>query len=429
MKKYFFLFSIIFFLSGNSFNLFSQIKFEDYFESRTLRIDYIHAGNATENSYYLHELKEEPYWGGSKTNLLDIFNYGKYKIEIRDSATNKEIYSRFYSTLFSEWQTTAEAKEISKSFHESVVVPFPKKTVKAIYYTRDKKHNLHNKFELYVNPNNYFISTERRLEFPKFEIINNGDPANKVDIVILPEGYTADEMNLFREDCKKFSQYLFNSSPFKENKNKFNIWGVAAPSPESGTDIPAENIWKKTLLNTSFYTFDIERYLMTEDYKSVRDLAANAPYDQIYILVNSEKYGGGAIYNFYNVCINRHRAEEYVFVHELGHGFAFLADEYYTSDVAYENFYSLDIEPLEANLTTLVDFNSKWKHLVDKETPIPTPNIEKYKDKVGAFEGGGYVAKGIFRPEQDCSMKSISIDNFCVVCKNAIEKMINFYAE
>jgi hypothetical protein len=167
---------------------------------------------------------------------------------------------------------------------------------------------------------------------------------------------------------------------------------------------------------------------MTTDYKSVRDLAANAPYDQIYLLVNSTKYGGGSIYNFYSICVNNNRAEEYIFTHEFGHGFASLADEYYESTTAYEDFYAKDVEPADPNITTLVDFDKKWKDLVDKDTPIPTPADDKYKNKVGAFEGGGYVDKGIYRPRFDCTMKSISVNNFCPVCKRAIEKMIQYYA-
>lgn len=408
---------------------FAQVDFNKYFEPKTLRIDYIHAGNNVNDEYYLEQLIEEPYWGGSQKNLIDIFNYGKYKFEVFDKTSGEMIYSRTYSTLFSEWQTTGEAKNVNRAFSESVVMPFPKNDVKVVFYTRDKKHKLIKKFETVIDPQNYFITKERRKEYPKFEVLNNGNPSEKVDVVIIPEGYTQEQMNQFKEDCKKFTGYLFNSTPYKENKDKFNIWGVEAPSPEAGSDIPAENIWVKTNVNSSFYTFDVERYLMTEDYRSVRDLAANAPYDQIYILVNTPKYGGGAIYNFYSVAVNKNPREEYVFVHEFGHGFSFLADEYYDSHTAYEDFYSLDIEPLEPNLTTLVDFKYKWKHLVDESTPIPTPVEDKYKDKVGVFEGGGYVAKGVYRPKVDCSMKSASVDNYCPVCQEAIIKMIKFYTE
>jgi hypothetical protein len=409
--------------------IYPQINFEDYFFDKTLRLDYYHFGNSEEDFYAIDELIEEPYWGGSKTNLIDKFDYGDYKVMVYDDSSGELIYSRTYATLFAEWQTTGEAKQTVKGFSETVVIPYPKKDITVEFHSRDRKNNLIKKFEYKIDPSDYFIKKENRHVYNSFEVLNSGDHSVKTDIVIIPEGYTEDEMELFRNDCAKFAGYFFNSSPFKENKDKFNIWGVEAPSEESGTDIPAQNIWKKTLLNSNFYTFDLERYLMTEDNKTVRDVAANVPYDQIYILVNSNIYGGGAIYNYYSVCVNDNRFEEYVFVHEFGHGFAGLADEYYSSDVAYIDFYPLDVEPLEPNLTTLIDFDSKWKHLIDENTPVPTPKEAKYKDVVGVFEGGGYTAKGVYRPKQDCTMFSISVDNFCPVCSNAIVEMINFYAE
>ena len=412
-----------------SITLFSQVNFDDYFKDQTLRVDYFHTGDSLHDSYSIDQLKEEPYWGGSKTNLIDTFNYGRYEVKVFDQELNKLIYSHTYSTLFDEWQTTDEAKHTVKTFNETVTMPYPKVKIRIEFYSRDRTNVLHKKFEYNVDPDNYFISPERHLEYPSFEVVHNGDPAEKVDIVMLPEGYTKDEMDEFKADCKKFAGYLFKVSPYSENKDKFNIWGVEAPSLEEGTDIPERGIWKKTLMNTQFYTFDLERYLMTSDYKSVRDLAANAPYDQIYILVNSDKYGGGAIYNYYSVCINNNIFSEYVFSHEFGHGFAFLADEYYTSDVAYNDFYPLDVEPLEPNITTLVDFDSKWKDMVDQDTPIPTPDTAEYADKVGVFEGGGYVAKGIYRPMEDCSMKTATVNNFCPVCKRAIQRMIDFLTQ
>ena len=407
----------------------AQINFDDYFLDKSLRIDYYHFGDSLNDYYAIDELIEEPYWGGSKKNLLDIFNYGDYIVQVFDKETGELIFSKTYTTLFSEWQTVEEAKEITKGFNEVVVIPYPKKTIRVEFYSRDKKNNPVKKLEYEIDPLNYFIKKDNRHKYPSFDVVKNGDPSTKVDIVIIPEGYTKDEMEQFRKDCEKFAGHLFNSSPYTENKDKFNIYGVEAPSEESGTDIPAEGIWKKTLLNSNFYTFDLDRYLMTEDYKTVCDVAANVPYDHIFILVNSDKYGGGAIYNHYSVCVSSNRYEEYIFVHELGHGLVGLADEYYTSDVAYEDFYPLDVEPIEPNLTTLVNFDLKWKEMVDGDVLVPTPNEEKYKDVVGVFEGGGYTAKGVFRPEFDCTMKSISMDNFCAVCYKTIEDMIKFYSE
>ncbi len=406
-----------------------QAAFDDYFENKTLRIDYFHTGNDATDIYSIDELIEEPYWGGSKVNLIDIFNYGKYKFLVYDTESNTLIYSYTYNTLFSEWQTTNEAKTTYKSFSETVTMPFPKKPVRCEFYTRNKKGIFEKKFEYAINPKNYFIIKERRQTYPKTDILNSGNPAVKVDIVVIPEGYTDKEMDLFIRDAQKFAEYLFNARPYKQNKDKFNIWAIKAPSRESGTDIPGKGIWKNTLVSSSFYTFDTERYLMTGDNKDLRDVASNAPYDQIYIIANSDKYGGGAIYNHYAVSVNNNPYAEYIFTHEFGHSFAGLGDEYYDSETSYNDFYPLDVEPPDPNLTTLVNFDSKWKNLIEKATPVPTPNDPKYKGKVGVFEGGGYVTKGVFRPAYDCTMKSISVDNFCPVCTRAIEKMIEFYSK
>ncbi len=409
--------------------VFPKINFDDYFINKTLRIDYFHTGDSASDYYSIDEIIEEPYYGGSLVNLVDTFNYGVYRIKVYDDTSGHLIYSHGYSTLFHEWQTTDEAKKTTRSFSETVTMPYPKNSIKIEFYSRDKKNELIKKLEYNINPNNYFIKTERSKEYKSFEVLHNGDPSNKVDIVFLPEGYREEDMDEFKKDCSKFAGYLFNTSPYKENKDKFNINGIEAPSLETGTDIPAQHIWKKTLLNTSFYSLDLDRYLMTTDNKSVRDVASNVPYDQIIIIVNTSKYGGGAIYNDYSVVVNNNPFEEYIIVHEFGHGFAFLADEYYTSDVSYNDFYPKDAEPLEPNITTLVNFDSKWKDLVDPSTPIPTPIEDKYLNKVGAFEGGGYVEKGIYRPCYDCTMKSATVNNFCPVCKRAIQQMINFYTE
>ncbi len=403
-------------------------QFEKYFENKTLRMDYYHGGNHNTHDYTFDEMIEEPYWGGSKTNLVDTFNYGNYYVKVFDLASDSLLYSRGYNTLFGEWQTTDEAKKTKRTFSESVVFPYPKNPVKVVLYARNFAGQMEQQMAYEADPTNYFIKKDRRLVYPMFEVVKSGDPAEKVDIVILPDGYTQEEMGLFLADCQKFAEGLFSFNPYEKNKDKFNIYGVWAPSAQSGNDIPADGVWKSTILHTTFYTFDSERYCMTYDFKSVRDLAANAPYDQIYILVNTEKYGGGAIYNYYNVSVNSNQQSAKIFIHELGHGFVGLADEYFDSSTSYNDFYNLTIEPWEPNITTLVDFDSKWKDMVKKRTPIPTPATPKYLNTLGAFEGGGYVAKGMYRPMQDCLMKTFAGDHFCPVCEKAIQDMIDFYA-
>lgn len=424
MKKF-----IVLTLLFISVQVFSQIRFDDYFEPKTLRVDYIEAGDFQSEDIYLQQIKVEPYWGGSKVNLIDMFNYGDYYVKVYDKNSEALLYSRGYSTLFQEWQATDEAKIVKRGFYETVIVPFPKNEVKIVIEKRDRKTGVFRKiFDYNIKPTNYFINPEIP-SFKTSKVYYSGDPTKKLDIVFLPEGYAANEMEKFRKDVERFKGYLLECSPYKENKDKINIWSVEAPSEESGTDIPGEHIFKKTILNSSFYTFDVERYLMTLDVKSVRDLAGCVPYDQIIILVNTSKYGGGGVFNYYNVVTSDNQYSDYVLVHEFGHGFGGLGDEYWTSDVAVSDYYPAGIEPPEPNLTTLVNFESKWKNLVGKNTPIPTPNSEEYKNVIGVFEGGGYVAKGVYRPMLDCTMKSKTYNNFCVVCKNALIEMLKFYSE
>jgi len=403
--------------------------FENHFEARSLRIDYVHAGDYQNEWFALDELLVEPFWGGSQTNLIDTFNYGQHRVEVRDAVSGNLLYSRGYNSLFAEWQTTTEAKMITRSFTESVVVPFPRSAVTVTLLSRYRSGEFKVHLEIEVDPKDYFIKPIQRNRFPVADIVINAPAAKAVDIVLLPEGYTTDELEKFVADSRKFAAALFAFHPFDSLRNKFNIRAVLASSTESGLDIPADSVWKNTVLSASFYTFDSERYCMTFDHKSVRDLASNAPYDQIYILTNTEKYGGGGIFNFYSLSSIDNRFSAAILVHEFGHGFAGLGDEYYTSSTAYNEFYNLEIEPWEPNLTTLVDFDRKWKHLLDTDTPVPTPPDSLYMSKTGVFEGGGYVAKGVYRPAYDCLMHSFSGNRFCAACVEAISNMVLFYSE
>ncbi len=406
-----------------------SVVFDDYFYNKSLRLDYIHSGTSTTDYYALDELIEEPFYGGSRTNMVSEFDYGNYRCALTDVKTGTLLWAQGFSSLFSEWQTTAEAREVMRAFPESVVFPFPKKPAVVTFYNRNKQMQWEKKFEYTVDPAGYFIKKERRHEFPVFMLNKAGDPATCLDIVFVPEGYTADQLGKFREDCARLTGYLFKNRPYDKYKDKINVYGVEAPSLQEGADIPGKDVWKKTLLNSAFYTFDIERYLTTSDMQSVRDVAANAPYDHICVVTNSKVYGGGGIYNFYALFTSDNNFADYVFVHEFGHSFGGLGDEYYESSVAYENFYDLNYEPWEPNLTTLVNFDSKWKSMVEPGTEIPTTEKDKDKVKVGAFEGGGYLTKGIYRPAHDCTMKSVSFDNFCPVCRDALSKMIESYLE
>ena len=260
-----------------------------------------------------------------------------------------------------------------------------------------------------------------------YETVQSLQRSGDVDIVILPEGYTADEMPQFLQHCQSLVDVFTQVEPFASHINDFNFRAVLAPSEESGVDIPASHTWVRTILNAHFYTFYIDRYCTTRNYFSVKDVAANAPYDQIYILVNSSQYGGGGFYNYYSMSTAGNMSSSSVIIHEFGHAFAGLGDEYVEQDNPLGLLYNLNVEPWEPNLTTLVDFESKWADLVAPGTPIPTPNTSQYYNTVGAFQGAGYLAQGMYRPQQHCMMRDYY--PFCAVCSRTIEAVIEAHSD
>jgi hypothetical protein len=407
----------------------AQVVFDDYFTDHTLRFDFMLAGNSTTTKAYPVSLKKEPFWGGSLTNLTDPFGYGNFKYEVYDDSTGTLLYSRGFCTLFQEWQTTAEAKEMERSFHEVATFPFPKSKVRFVLDIRGHDGKFTKLYETVIDPDSYFIIREKPEAALASRIYGSGDPHTSLDIAFVAEGYTREEMDKFRSDVKRMADIMFTELPFDKYRERINIWAIEAPSQESGTDVPGEGIYVNTVLNSSYYTFDVDRYLTTQDIREVNDYAAAAPHDQIVVLINSPRYGGGGVYNYYSAVTADHQNTPQVFIHEFGHGFAGLADEYYSSEVAYEEFYPLDVEPWEPNITTRVNFDAKWKDLIARSVPVPTPNSKKYTGVTGLFEGGGYSAKGIYRPSYDCRMKSNQAETFCEVCQRAIEEMILFYLE
>lgn len=405
-------------------------QFDQWFAEASLRVDYTLTGNAKNTTFALKELIREPYWSGSKTNLIDKLEFGNYIVRVYEPGTDHLLFSKGYQNLYGEWQTTEEAAKTTKTFDESVIVPFPKKTVEVALFRKDWEDNLIEGLRLTVNPDDYFIRTADHLNLPVYDAwIGNKDVTRAVDIVILPEGYTQAEMGKFVKDCDFFVKSLFDYAPYDRYKESFNVRGVMAPSQESGCTEPGARIYKNTVMRFSYWTFDSERYCMSTDNRDIRDLAGQVPYDQIYILINSEKYGGGGIYNFYCSSAAGNSFSGDIIIHEFGHGFAGLADEYYNDETGYGDFYNNDIEPWEPNLTTLVNFDTKWKDMMDPKTPIPTPRVKKYETTIGVFEGGGYEAEGIYSPHMDCLMKTFKGHEFCPVCQRAIERMILYYSE
>jgi hypothetical protein len=407
-----------------------QPEFDDYFFPNTLRIDYYIAGDDKSESVYLNQVRQEPYWGGPRKHLIDPFNYGTYRIAVFDSVTGTLLFTRGFSNLFQEWQKTPEAKRVQRSFEQTAILPFPRQTIRfQVEKRRYADGEFEKLFQMFINPNDYFIGRKKIHEIPFVKFHDSGEAENKLDIAFIAEGYTQDQMDKFLKDATRIGDYFLAQEPYSEYKDHINFYAIESASQESGVDIPGRRIYVNTDIGSTFYTFDMDRYLTSSNTKEVYDIAANVPYDVIFILVNSKIYGGGGFYNHFGESTVDNYFSEIVSIHEFGHTFAGLADEYYTSEVTYSDFYNTKVEPWEPNITTNVDFASKWKDMVGKRTPIPTPRDEKYQNEVGMFEGGGYVGKGVYSPMMDCRMKSNEAAGFCPVCRQAIIRMIKFYSE
>ena len=405
---------------------------EKYFSDKGLRIDLFHTGTATTEIFSLDELIEQPYWGGNPRALIDTLNLGGYLVRVFDLQTNKQIFSRGYCSLFGEWVTTDEAiDEFSRTFYESVIIPYPLRPVQVRIDRRDRNNIFRNVFDLLIDPGDYHIRREKRCpHFKVRKLVENGPADRKVDFVILGDGYRKDEMHKLREDSERFIEAMFTTEPFKSRKRDFNVRLVEVLSLDSSVDEPRRGIYKNNFLGLSFNTFDLERYMLSLHNKPIRDAASRAPYDLIVIIANTERYGGGGIFNLYSISCSDNEYDEYVFVHELGHALAGLADEYYSSDVAYNDMYPRGIEPWEKNITALLDTTEvKWGDLIEDDTPVPTPPDSIYARVVGCFEGAGYSAEGLYRSSLDCRMFSKSLIDFCPVCRHAIEEVIDFHTK
>ena len=335
-----------------------EMKFEDYFLDETMRIDYHHMGDSKFEMISIDKIYRYGIWAGSINNLVDYLNNGKYYVKIYDVSSGKLIYSKGFDSYFGEYQTSEDALNgIKKTYHESALIPYPKNKIRFSIDRRDKENNLVELFSEEINPDNQYIVKDKIGDgsIKIFKAENNGNPHTKIDIAVLGDGYTKNEIEKFEKDFERLTKTLFEIEPYKSHQDKFNFYGVLKPSEESGSDEPGANIFKNTALGTTFYSLGSERYLLTEDNKTLRDVASNVPYDAIVILVNHSRYGGGGIYNLYCTLAADNQWFEYLFLHEFGHSFAGLADEYYTSDVAYNEFYKIDVEPVEPNLTALIN--------------------------------------------------------------------------
>ncbi|MEY8686826.1 IgA Peptidase M64 [Bacteroides sp. AN502(2024)] len=403
-------------------------NFADYFQDKTLRVDYIFTGNAAQQAIYLDELSQLPTWAGRRHHLSELPLEGNGQIIVKDLANKQCIYKTSFSSLFQEWLSTDEAKETAKGFENTFLLPYPKQPVEievTLYSPRKKRIAA---YKHIVSPDDILIHKRGVSHVtPHRYMHRSGNETDCIDVAILAEGYTEKEMDIFYQDAQRTCESLFSYEPFHSMKGKFNIVAVASPSTDSGVSVPRENQWKQTAVSSHFDTFYSDRYLTTSRIKSVHNALAGIPYEHIIILANTDVYGGGGIYNSYTLTTTHHPMFKPVVVHEFGHSFGGLADEYFYEDDVMTDTYPLDVEPWEQNISTRVNFASKWEDMLPSGTPVPTPVAEKKKYPVGVYEGGGYSAKGMYRPAYDCRMKTNQYPEFCPVCQRAIRRMIEFY--
>ena len=404
---------IIFFVP---LGLYAQ-DFNVFFLDHTLRIDYIFSGNVNEQHISLNQLFKEPHWYGKRTRLSEIPMEGNGQITVFDHHSGKIIYRNSFSTLFQEWLSYDEAKSQTRSFENVFLIPMPKDTVDVTIDLRNNRRQITASLTHQIVPNDILIRHIGYCDVTPYSILQQAeDTARCIHVAYVAEGYTMQEMDKFREDARKAMEYLFSYEPFKSLRNRFRIVAVESPSQESGTSEPSKAIWKNTALHSHFDTFYSDRYLTTLNLRDLHNILAGVPYEHIIVLVNTNKYGGGGILNSYNLSMTHHPAFRPVVVHEFGHSFAGLADEY-----AYDNesipMYPYDIEPWEKNITTMVRFENKWENLIGQ---IP---------QVGFYEGAGYSLKHIYRASPDCRMRTNDYPDFCPACQQAIQQVIDFYTK
>lgn len=428
MSKYSYILFLVFFAFASILPAKSQ--YDEFFTPKRFRFDYYIAGS-NDSAYIIPDkLHEEPEWSGSKKNLVDTFRYGEMFFRLLDPATKTEIFSKGYSNLFIEWQTTPGAKDTMAKYHECITFPAPLRPVVLEIFMRDTTMAFNRIFEYIIDPEANNINRTGFSPQTKSKLIHNGNESHHaLDIVFLSEGYTESQCELFYTDVERYKNYLFGWEPYKHYRQSINILAVFSASAGEGADMPGQNFWVETIAGAHFSTFGIERYLTLPNICKVYEHLAAYPVDQVCVLVNSNKYGGGGIYNFYTIFTSACAGAEMLFMHEFGHGFASLADEYFNSEVPYIEFGSRNFEPYQPNITNMANFSSKWAGMINDTVPVPTPDIPEYDNTVGVFEGAFYNTKGFYRPQRNCAMRSSGTKRFCKVCEAAIEEMLRFSIE
>lgn len=486
-----FLFVLLLTAAASSVGAASVADFAARFHDETMRIDFHHGGDAGSERIAIDHVYRQGVWAGSRVHLLDDLDLGRYYAYLRDPDSDEVLFSRGFDSYFAEYQTTGPARDgVWRTYHETVLVPCPRQPVIFALAVRRDDQTLQEIFRATIDPEAVAVRREPLdRDVIVHEVHRGGDPHGCVDVAILGEGYTRAETGKFVRDVEHFAAVMLGHEPYANHRRRFNIRGVLKVSQDSGCDEPTRGIYARTALGCTFNSLGSERYLLTRDNRAVRDVAAHVPYDALYVMVNTDRYGGGGIYNAFNTFTSDNQWSDYVFLHEFGHHFAGLADEYYSSQVAYSDFYPRDHEPREPNITRLLDPQAlKWRDLVTPGTPVPTPwekdefdrmsaayqeeraainarigelmrgggdpdeiaaleargeelsrtsqaeadrylAASRYAGQVGCYEGAGYDSQGMYRAELECIMFSKGIKPFCAVCRAHLVRVIEHHGE
>ncbi len=407
---------------------YANIDFDQYFCDSTLRIDYVFEGVAKSDDceVSVRALHKSPTWAGRRVNLDRLPVEGNGQLVMTDAASGDTIYMTSFSSLFQEWMVETDTVA-RRAFENTFQVPMPRRNAYVDIKLMNNRRNVMARTRHLVNPSDILIKKQCSTPLPHKYIHRGADDKNCIDVVILAEGYTQDEMEEFYQHAQYAVESIFAHEPFGTNRDKFNFIAVASPSRDSGVSIPRLGEWRSTAFGSNFSTFYADRYLTTSNVWSVHDALVGIPYEHIIILANTEEYGGGGIYNSYTLTTAKHPTFDVVVVHEFGHSFGALADEYFYEGGVLVDTYPLDMEPWEQNITTRVDFNSKWADMMPKDVPVPTSPDDADRYAVGLYEGGGYLVRGVYRPADECRMRNNVTPAFCPVCQRAIQRMIDFH--
>lgn len=424
----------------------SARDFDTDFENATLRLDYVFCGDSRHQAIYFQQALKTSEWAGRRHNLSEPLLEGNGQIRVLDPETGECLYANSFSTLFQEWQVTTEALHVQKAFENCFQVPFPKRPVDVEVFLVDTHRKVSSRLRHRIDPTDILIRREAGNGHSSAVIWQGGPVEASIDIVVVAEGYAASEKSKFYRDAERVAQALFGHEPFAGHRNDFSVRAVFAPSEDSGISVPRAGKWLRTALDGHFDTFYSARYLTTSSMQKVYDAIGSVPFEHVVVLVNTPIYGGGGIYNSVTIMNSDHPTFVPVMVHEFGHAFGGLADEYAYGDQE-ETPYPADTEPWEPNVTTLHDFATKWQDLVPEGTPVPTEpgELDRNNDvrriwntlspeqkhdltfRVGVYEGAGYQMKGVYRPVQECRMRINECEEFCPVCTRAIVRMIEYY--